>query len=261
MAIVSQEITVDVGELPHQEQRDACEGEEKKRPLPKGLEEAMDAVVVERDGEGEKEGEGEEIKELGEMEAGLVARPVAHYYPIIHHQEHQESCSNCYVRPGNKQHRFHVTDWREHEERHLFHPTEGQGHGGRGPVVPLLCVGRLPGLVQLRRHQRARAKRHPDDVGLAEKHRADPEEGGGLVAAVEGHEVGEEDEESRPRVCVVEKIEKVEDRKGGQGQSRQDPARCRLRLKENNKCKKRRDGELINDRDLTIPFPCGAVCR
>lgn len=72
-----------------------------------------------------------------------------------------------------------------------------------------------PGLVHFGRHQRARAEGHPDDVGLAEEHGADGEECGGLVAAIERHEVGEEDEEGRSGVGVVEEVEEVEHREGG----------------------------------------------
>lgn len=99
-----------VGELPHQEQGDAPEGEKEKRAFLHGLEEATHAVVTERDWEREKEGEREEIKDLGKMEADLVACPVTHDYPIVHYHEHQESCSNHDVRPGNKQHCFHLTE-------------------------------------------------------------------------------------------------------------------------------------------------------
>lgn len=65
MAVICQEVPVDEGELPHQEQGDAGDEEEEQRVLFQGLEEAKDAVVTKRDGEGEEEGEGEEIEELG----------------------------------------------------------------------------------------------------------------------------------------------------------------------------------------------------
>lgn len=186
-----------VGELPRQEQGDACEGEKEKRPLLQGLEESTHAVVTQRDREREKESEGEEIKELGKMEADLVACPVAQDYPIVHYHEHQESCSNRYVGPDNKQRCFQLTERREHEKRHLFYSTEGQRHIRRSLLIPLFHVFCFPGLVQFRRHQCAGAKSHPDDVGLAKEHGAASEERCGLVAAIESHEVSEEDEESR----------------------------------------------------------------
>lgn len=237
VAIIGQEVSVDVGELPHQQQGDAREGEKEKRPFLQGLEEATHTVVTERDWEWEKESEREEIKELGKMEADLVACPVAHYYPTVHYHERQESCSNHYVRPDNKQHCFHLTEWREHEKHHLFYSTKGQRHRRWSLLVPFFHVCCFPGLVQFQRHQCARAKSHPDDVGLAEEHGAASEECWGLVAAVESHEVSEEDEESRSRVCVVEKVEEVEYRKSGQGQSWQDSAWCCVCLKEKKKSK------------------------
>lgn len=36
------------------------------------------------------------------------------------------------------------------------------------------------------------------------------------MAAIERHEVGEEDEESRSGICVVEEVEEVKHRKAGQ---------------------------------------------
>lgn len=131
------------------------------------------------------------------MEADLVACPVTHYYPIVHYHEHQESCSNCYVGPGNEQHCFQLTERREHKKRHLFYSTKGQRHIRWSLLIPLFHVCCFPGLVQFCRHQCAGAKSHPDDVGLAEEHGAPSEECRGLVAAIESHEVSEEDEESR----------------------------------------------------------------
>lgn len=59
-------------------------------------------MVAQRDGEGEEEGEEEEIKELREVEADLVTGPVTHHYPIIQHHEHQETHANRCVRPGHQ---------------------------------------------------------------------------------------------------------------------------------------------------------------
>lgn len=75
-----------------------------------------------------------------------------------------------------------------------------------------------PGLIHLGSHQSACAERHPDDVGLAEENGAEAEERRGLVAAVQRHEVGEEDEESRSSVGVVEEVEEVEHGEGGERQ-------------------------------------------
>lgn len=108
MAVISQEVLVDKGEFPHQEQRDAGDQEEKQRLLFESLQEAEDAVVTQRDGEREEEGEGEEVEELGEVEAGLVARPVANHDPIIERHKHQEANADQRVRPGHQQHRLHV---------------------------------------------------------------------------------------------------------------------------------------------------------
>ena len=228
MAVIGEEVLVDEGELPHQEQGGASEEEEEQRLFLQSLEEAKNAVVAQRDGEGEEEGEGEEIEELGEVEAGLVARPVAHHYPIIQHYEHQETHTDCCVRPGHQQHRLHVTGWREElqrEEQHLLSAADRQRDlGRRGLLVPLLRMLHLPGLVHFGSHQRARAEGHPDDVGLAEEHWADAEERRGLVAAVERHEVGEEDEESRSGIGVVEEVEEVEHGEGGQRERWEDSA-------------------------------------
>lgn len=79
----------------------------------------------------------------------------------------------------------------------------------------MLC---LPGFIHFGCQQSARAEGHPDDVGLPEEHRADSEESRGLVAAVERHEVGEEDEKRRSSVGVVQEVEKVQHREGRQGQ-------------------------------------------
>lgn len=73
-----------------------------------------------------------------------------------------------------------------------------------------------PGLVHFGCNHCARTEGHPDDVGLAEEHRADAEECRGLVAAIERHEVGEEDEESRSCISVVQEVKEVEHREGGQ---------------------------------------------
>lgn len=59
-------------------------------------------MVTQRDREREEEGEGEEIEELGEVEAGLMARPVANHDPIIQHHKHQETSANHRVRPGHQ---------------------------------------------------------------------------------------------------------------------------------------------------------------
>lgn len=60
MAVICEEVLVDEGELPHQEQGDARDEEEEQRLLFQSLEEAKSAVITKGDGEGEEEGEGEE---------------------------------------------------------------------------------------------------------------------------------------------------------------------------------------------------------
>lgn len=236
VAVVCQEVLVDEGELPHEQQRERREEEEEERLLPDSLEEAEQAVVAERDGEGEEEGEGEEVEDLGEVEAGFVARPVAHDDPVVKYDERQERHAHRCVRPRPQKHRLHVAERGEElqgEKQHFLHSAERQRDlGGRRLLVPLLRMLRPPGLVHLGGRHRARAERHPDDVGLAEEHGADAEERRGLVAAVQRHEVGEEDEEGRPRVRVVQEVEEVEHREGGQGQRRQDSARGRSCLEE-----------------------------
>lgn len=62
VAVVCQEVLVDEGELPHQEQADGGKEQEEKRLFFQSLQEAKDAVVTKRDGEREEEREGEEIK-------------------------------------------------------------------------------------------------------------------------------------------------------------------------------------------------------
>lgn len=108
MAVICQEVPVDVGELPYQEQGEARQEEEEQWLFLQSLEEAKNAVVTHRDREREEEGEGEEIEDLGEVEADLVTRPVTHHYPIIQHHKHQETHPNHCVRPGHQQHRLHM---------------------------------------------------------------------------------------------------------------------------------------------------------
>lgn len=234
--VIRQEVLVDGGELPHQEQADARREDEKQRPPFHGLQEAKSAVVTQRDGEGEEEGEGQEIEELGEVEAGFVTRPVAHHDPVVQHHEHQEADAHHGVRPGHQQHRLHLAGGGEelqHEKRGFLHAAERQGNlGRRGLLVPLLGALQLPGLVHLGGHQSAGAEGHPDDVVLTEEHGADAEERRGLVAAVERHEIGEEGEESRPGVGVVKEVEEVEHGEGGERQRREDSPGGRLRLDE-----------------------------
>lgn len=84
-------------------------------------------MVTKGHGEGEEEGEGEEVEELGEVEAGLMARPVTHHYPIVKHHEPQEAHGDNSVRPGHQQHRLHVNGRGEElqrEHHHLLSPTE-----------------------------------------------------------------------------------------------------------------------------------------
>lgn len=127
VAVICQEVLVYEGELPHQEEAEDGDEEEEKRLFFQRLQEAKDAVVTKRDGEREEEGEGEEIKELREVEAGLVARPVTHHDPIVQHHEHKETNSDCCVRPGHQQHRLHMTGRSEElqrEKHHFLRPTE-----------------------------------------------------------------------------------------------------------------------------------------
>lgn len=219
VAIICQEVLVDEGELPHQEQGDAGDEEKEQGLLLQSLQEAEGAVVTERDGEGEEEGEGEEVEELGEVEAGLVARPVAHHDPVIQHRKQQEANTDHRVRPGHQQHRLHVAGCGEElqrEKNYLLCSAERQRNlGRRRLLIPLFRVLHPPRFVHLGCHQGACAEGHPNDVGLPEEHRADAEQRRGLVAAVERHEVGEEDEESRSSVCVVEEVEEIEHGEGG----------------------------------------------
>lgn len=87
---------------------------------------------------------------------------------------------------------------------------------GGGLLVPLLRVLHPPDVIHLGGHHCAGAKRHPDDVGLAEEHSADAEQRRGLVAAVQRHEVREEDEEGGSGIRVVEEGEEVKHGEGGQ---------------------------------------------
>lgn len=58
---------MDEGELPYQEQADACEEKEEQWVFFQSLQEAKNASVTKRDGEGEEEGEREKVKKLGEV--------------------------------------------------------------------------------------------------------------------------------------------------------------------------------------------------
>lgn len=236
VAVICQEVLVDEGELPYQEQARARDTEEKERLLLQSLEEAEGAMVTQRDGEREEEGEGEEVEELGEVEAGFVTRPVTHHYPIVQHRKRQEARADHRVGPGYQQHRLRVAGGGEELQREkcrFLGAAQRQGHLGRGGLlVPLFGALHPPGLVHLGGHQSASAERHPDDVGLTEEHGADAEERRGLVAAVERHEIGEEGEESGPGVGVVKEVEEVEHGEGGQGQRREDSARGASRLEE-----------------------------
>lgn len=144
VAIICKKVTVDVGELPHQQQWDACEGKKEQWLFLQSLEEAKNAVVAHRDREGEEEGEGEEIKELGEVEAGLVVCPVPHHYSLVQHHKHQETQANRHIRPGHQQHCFYMTRWCEElqcEKHHLLTTAERQRHlGWRRLLIPFFHV-------------------------------------------------------------------------------------------------------------------------
>lgn len=219
VTVIRQEVLVDGSELPHQEQGDAGDEEKEQRLFLQSLQEAEDAVVTKWDGGREEEGEGEEVEELGKVETSLVAHPVTHHDPIIQHHERQETNTDHRVRPGHQQHRLHVTGWGEElyrEKYYFLSSAERQRNlGWRGLLIPLFRMLHSPGFVHFGSHQRACAESHPDDIGLAEEHGADAKDRWGLVAAIERHEVGEEDEESRPGVGVVEEVEEIEHGEGG----------------------------------------------
>lgn len=142
------------------------------------------------------------------------------------------------------------------EQQHFLSSTKRQRDlGGRRLLVPLLRVLRPPGLVHFGGHHCAGAEGHPDDVGLAEEHRADPEQRRGLVAAVERHEVGEEGEKRRAGIRVVEEVEEVEHGEGGQRQRRQDPTRGRSCLEEEERDVRKQTKQRVPPSPPSLPSP------
>lgn len=120
----------------------------------------------------------------------------------------------------------------QQETHHSLHPAYGERYLTGRLVILLLRLFRPPGFIHLVGHHRGGTERHPDDVCLAEEYGEDAEECRGFVTAVQGHEVREENEESRSGICVVEEVEEVEHGEGGQGQGRENSAGGSLSLKE-----------------------------
>lgn len=88
MAVISQEVLVDVSELPNQKQGDDGDDREEQRMPLQGVAEAEGSVEAQRHREGEEVGEGEKVEDLREVETDLVAHPVTHHYPLV--QQHEQ---------------------------------------------------------------------------------------------------------------------------------------------------------------------------
>lgn len=160
------------------------------------------------------------------MKHGFVAGAVAYYDTTIERHKHYEASADHCIRPGHQQDGLNVGGLRQevqHKEQQPLPITQRQRHlGSRWFLIPLLGVLRPPGLFHPGCCYCGSAKCHPDHVSLAEEDGTDAQGGRGLVAAVQRHEVGEEDEEGGAGICVVEEVEEVEHREGGQGECGED---------------------------------------
>lgn len=240
VSVVGQQVAVDVGEPPDEEQGAGGQGQVEQRPLPQRLQEAQRPPVAKRHRKWEEQCEGQEVEELGEVQAGLMAAPIAYNNAAVPHHEARKTCRHQEVWPRCYDDSREVgrgCDKLPQEARQPLGTSDAEGHmasgGGSRALVTFLGLLGWPGLVHRLCHHGACAKANPHHVGLAEQDGADAKRGRRCMGAVESHQVGEQYEEGGAGVCVVQKGEEVEHGEGGEGERRQDspPGRAGLESK------------------------------